>query len=93
MIYEQESAMHKSELMVANLNIQTIADSVTTVSGAAVDHAQRIENLKKQMTTLSNVGLSGFQRCHSWSEFLICKVLCRLIFPKSRCVIVQCISL
>ena len=45
----QEFAMHKSECIVANVNIQTVADSVTTMSGAIVDHAQKIKNLEEQM--------------------------------------------
>ena len=48
----QEFAVHKSELAVTNLNVQTVADSVSTVLIAVVDHAQRLEKIEEQMRKL-----------------------------------------
>ena len=45
--------MLRSDLAVTNLNIQTIADSVTTMSCAVVDHCQRFENLEEQMRKMN----------------------------------------
>ena len=58
----QEFAVHKSDLAVSNLNIQTIADSVTIVSGVVVDHGQRLENLEEQMRKMKFGNDDSFKR-------------------------------
>ena len=48
----QEFAIHKSALAVTNLNVQTVADSVSIVSNAVMDHAQRLERFEEQLRKL-----------------------------------------
>ena len=58
----QEFAVHKSDLAVMNLNVQTVADSVPTVSHAVMDHAQRLEKLEEQMCKLTFINDDSWKR-------------------------------